>query len=138
MANCILKQIELPLKVTWAISRNATDIKRNFVVELLWKDRTMGRGEVAFNVRYGESLELVQQQFDDACQGDAWWDSCDDLEQFCQQLDQRKLCSSLRFGMESAFVHALAYDRGQGVSELLGVPPISGGVETSFSIPICL
>ncbi|MGC4073783.1 MAG: hypothetical protein QM760_14985 [Nibricoccus sp.] len=56
--------MELPLKFTWSISRNSSDIKRNFIVKV--KNGSIeAYGEVAFNVRYGESRELIIEKFEE-------------------------------------------------------------------------
>ena len=64
MFNWSMKEIELPLKFTWNISRNSSDTKRNFIVKV--KNGSIeALGEVAFNVRYGESKELIIEKFEE-------------------------------------------------------------------------
>lgn len=127
-----IKEIELPLKFTWNISRNSSDIKRNFIIEL--KDGPfVSRGEVAFNVRYDESRELILQKFDEFKQSAP--DHFNGVESLVSFLDKLDLPLSLRFGIESAFWFYVAECSGKTLQQLLGVNTISC-VQTSFSIPI--
>ena len=64
MFNWSIKEIELPLKFAWNISRNSSDTKRNFIVEVK-NGSIKAYGEVAFNVRYGESRELILEKFEE-------------------------------------------------------------------------
>jgi len=127
-----LEKIELPLKFTWKISRNSSDRKVNYLVRVKSSD-IEGVGEVAFNSRYGESEEQIQKCFEKFLEGGPKrLSSVEDLALILKPLN---LPSSLRFGIESAFVHYLAYLAGKPVTELIGVNTINQ-VNTSFSLPI--
>lgn len=127
-----IKEIELPLKFTWAISRNSSNVKTNLIIEYK-SNNVLGLGEVAFNVRYGESLELIHTQFE------AFKNLCPpslttlgDLEPVFKKVD---ICNSLRFGIESAFVHNMAHIADIPVTKIIGANSIAK-VNTSFSLPI--
>jgi L-alanine-DL-glutamate epimerase-like enolase superfamily enzyme len=120
-----LEKIQLPLKVNWKLSRNQTTLKENFIVHFV---SSMGhfRSEIAPNVRYGESIESIQQQFDE-------WLKLNDFS--LKSLDIFKLHHSLRFGLESVILSDLAKRNNQYLTDYLQLPrPVR--VETSFSMPI--
>ena len=127
-----IKEIELPLKFTWNISRNSSDIKRNFIIEV--KNGSLkAHGEVAFNVRYGESREMILEKFEEfkaAAPQD--FNGVESLIAFLETMD---LPQSLKFGIESSFVHYISILSGKTVALLMGTNVISS-VRTSFSIPI--
>ena len=62
MINWTIETIILDLKYTWKISRNATDQKQNLIV-VLSDGIHRGYGEAAPNIRYGETPELLTEQF---------------------------------------------------------------------------
>jgi len=127
-----IKEIELPLLVDWHIARGSTQVKKNFIVEIIHSPHN-AQGEVAFNVRYGESAAMVKEDFErflEACPYEI-----KSLEELVRFLEELSICSSLRFGIESAFVHYLALLSGKSVQELLGIDSVNM-VQTSFSIPI--
>ena len=128
-----IEKIHLDLKVNWKLSRNQTTFKENFIVHL----ETSGGeffSEIAPNIRYGETPEKIQWQFDH------WLKSADiegitRMDQLTHCLDQMPLFHSLRFGLESVFLFMLAQQNGTSLGEYLGLPlPVA--VETSFSMPI--
>ena len=132
MLSWSLKEIELPLKFTWRISRGSFKTKKNFVVEIKNAGLT-GLGEVAFTGRNSETKELVEAgfaRFVDSIPG-----LVRSVEEMIVFLDDLELPNSLRFGIESAFVHYLSALSEKTVFELLGVPSVNV-VQTSISIPI--
>jgi glutamate racemase len=128
-----IREIELPLKLVWNISRNSSDIKYNFIIEVK-NGAIAGVGEVAFNVRYGESKELVKEKFEEFVQAASTQDF-NGVENLVSFLDKMDLPQSLRFGIESSFVHYVAVLSGKSVAQLMGTNTVSS-VKTSFSIPI--
>lgn len=127
-----IKEIELPLKFTWNISRNSSDIKRNFIVEVK-NGSIAAMGEVAFNVRYGETRELILEKFEEfKSQVPQDLNGVENLVAFLETMD---LPQSLKFGIESSFVHYVAILSGKNVAQLMGTNVVSS-VKTSFSIPI--
>jgi L-alanine-DL-glutamate epimerase-like enolase superfamily enzyme len=127
-----IKELRLELKYAWKISRNTSDYKLNFFVHTL-DGKYEGIGEVAPNVRYGESPESIRAGFE-RFQGAASQENYS-LEDFEFLLDSLDLPHALRFGIESAFIHCLSQKRGISVEQLLGIKaPVS--VPVSFSLPI--
>lgn len=127
-----IKEIELPLKFSWNISRNSSDIKRNFIIEIR-NGSLKAHGEVAFNVRYGESRELILEKFEEFKA--AAPQDFNGVESLVSFLESMELPQSLKFGIESSFVHYLSVLSGKSVSQLMGTNVVSS-VKTSFSIPI--
>lgn len=122
-----LEKIHLDLKVNWKLSRNQTTFKENFIVHL---ETNFGhfRSEIAPNIRYGETPDKIQEQFNE-------WAQYLDLNHFLDSLDQKPLFHSLRFGLESVYLAAQAHKSGKSLSDYLELPkPVA--VETSFSMPI--
>ena len=133
MFNWSIKEVELPLKFTWNISRNSSDIKRNFVIEVK-NGNLNGLGEVAFNVRYGESRDLILEKFEEfkASSRDHDFNGVENLVAFMETLD---LPQSLKFGLESSFIHYVSNLSGKTVAQLMATNTVTS-VKTSFSIPI--
>lgn len=127
-----LETLELPLKVLWKISRSETQHKQNFLVRLKCDDLE-GVGEVAFNGRYGESAEILKEDFERFCR--EFPNEMGSVEQLVDYCLQKEVAASLRFGIESAFVDYLVKASGQGINQLLGVPSVQSA-RTSFSLPI--
>jgi L-alanine-DL-glutamate epimerase-like enolase superfamily enzyme len=128
-----LEKRHLDLKVNWKLSRNSTTIKENFIVHLHTLSGDF-RSEIAPNIRYGETPDLIEKQFND-------WLSDNDitkvsnLSMLVADLDKTKLFHSLRFGLESVFISYFAKKSVQSISEFLGLPEPKK-VPTSFSMPI--
>ncbi len=128
-----LEKLHLDLKVNWKLSRNQTTFKENFIVHL---ETSIGEfySEIAPNIRYGETPENIQTQFE------GWLESVDllslrDISSLTFELDQHPLFHSLRFGIESAFIRYFAAQSQKKLHEFLQLPaPVA--VETSFSMPI--
>lgn len=127
-----MREIELPLKFDWSISRNSTNIKRNFIIEVQ-SGKISGSGEIAFNVRYEESRETILKAFEDF-RNEVPQD-LNGVEALIYFLDQKDYPQSFKFGVESAFLHYLATISGKSVQNLLGLNTLTS-VKTSFSIPI--
>src|SRR5689334_17294470 len=94
----------LELKYTWKISRNASDTKTNLFITVT-DGIYIGHGEVAPNIRYGESPEQTLEQFDFFLKSETA--SIESKEKLNQVLEKVPLSHSLRFGIESAFIHYL-------------------------------
>ncbi len=132
MLQVTIELIRLPLRYTWKISRNASTFKQNFIVTVT--DGTFtGKGEVAPNIRYQETPELVSEQFT------AWQPRAPQnlfqASEIYSTLKDKTLCNALRFGIESACIQYLAAKEGKQVWQLLAMErPMPVG--TSFSLPI--
>lgn len=133
MYNWNISPLVLPLKFDWAISRNTSTEKENFLITVE-KENFFGRGEVAFNVRYGESKKMILDQME--------WFSSQKVESFQNWKDfdlwlgkQDNLCSSLKMGLSQAFVSLEAEIKGVPLAELMGFKLVESAI-TSFSIPL--
>jgi L-Ala-D/L-Glu epimerase len=123
-----IEEKALKLRYNWKISRNESTEKCNFFVRVT-DGRFTGVGEVAPNVRYGESPELIRKQFDDFIHNQF------DAKESGPGFNNLSVCNSLRFGIESAFVHFEADKSGKKVFEYLNLRQ-PGPVATSYTIPI--
>ena len=128
-----LTALDLPLRYTWKIARNASTSKTNFVATVAWAGAT-GRAEAAPNVRYGETPALLQAQFA-ALQAQGLGQT-DTLAAFDALLLRQPVAQALRFALEAALTHALAAQAGLPVWAYLGVPAPLAAVPTAFSLPI--
>jgi L-alanine-DL-glutamate epimerase-like enolase superfamily enzyme len=133
MTTWTLATHKLPLSYLWKISRNASSTKTNLVLQAT-QAGISGRGEAAPNVRYGETPDLLQSQFNDLLAHGL--DQADTLEGLTALLAARPVAHALRFALESALTHCLAARAGQPVWQWLGVPEPSQRVATAFTLPI--
>lgn len=131
MMNWTLEEIQLELKYTWKISRNASDFKTNFIIRI-GDGQFEGKGEVAPNVRYKETPELIRQQFQVFALDPAPVDSLSALK---TRLDQSTVCNALRFGIESAFIHYLCHRDHKTIFEVLSIQQPKA-VFTAYTLPI--
>jgi L-Ala-D/L-Glu epimerase len=132
MLHWSIRSLELPLRFTWKISRNASDAKTNLLVRV-GDGAVAGWGEAAPNVRYGESPALLLEQFA-ALQPELA--RVGSLPELSALLDATPPAHALRFALESAYVHYMAQLSGQTVPALLGVPAPLPAVGTAFTLPI--
>jgi L-alanine-DL-glutamate epimerase-like enolase superfamily enzyme len=124
----------LRLKYTWKISRNASNEKTNLLV-LLHIDAKTYAGEAAPNIRYGETIELIESQFKHFT---PTWDVSllRDEHKFNECLDAAKLCQSLRFAIESAYVHARCDSDPHFFKRYTGLELNTAPLATSYTLPI--
>lgn len=115
-----LEKIHLDLKVNWKLSRNQTNFKENFIVHLE-TPRGHFLSEIAPNIRYGETVENIQAEFEN---------KKDHLDQV-----HSVPFHSLKFGMESVLLADEAAKENKTLADYLGLPQPKV-VETSFSMPI--
>jgi L-alanine-DL-glutamate epimerase-like enolase superfamily enzyme len=130
--NWEIEQVELPLKYDWKIARNNSQSKINFIIHLQYQN-WKGSGEIAPNVRYGESPQLIVDTFQSfKSNGGNHINSFDELNDLLKKLD---LPHALRFGIESAFIHMLSHAESISVHEVLGIEKPEP-IATSYSFPI--
>lgn len=127
-----LEKIHLDLKVNWKLSRNQTTFKENFIVHLEAFSHHY-RSEIAPNVRYGETIENIQQEFDSWVE-QTTLSAITNVALLSVALSKIKL-HSLRFGLESVLISYLSHRENKTLTEFLDLPPIKS-VPTSFSMPI--
>ncbi|GAA4052394.1 dipeptide epimerase [Hymenobacter glaciei] len=123
----------LPLRYTWKISRNASSSKTNMLVKVAGNGNS-GQGEAAPNVRYGETPELLQQQF--ATLQEHGLPDVATLDELDALLAAHPAAHALSFALEAALVEWLAACAGQPVWQYLGVPAPAPTAATAFSLPI--
>lgn len=123
-----LEKIRLPLRVNWKISRNSTTEKQNYIITLR-DEGFVAKSEIAPNIRYGETLESIEREFEE------FKNSINDFNPFEKALDANPWKHSLRFALESAWLNLEAQKSGIRLHELLKAPaPIN--LATSMSVPI--
>ena len=133
MPTWTLTSHELHLRYVWKISRNASTTKTNLLLRVAGADHS-GTGEAAPNVRYAETPDLLEQQFEtlqaSGLSAIASLAGLDDL------LAAQPVAHALSFALEAALVQWLAACAGQPVWHWLGVPAPARAVPTAFSLPI--
>jgi len=123
----------LELKYTWKISRNASDTKTNLFVTVKEDSKSQGIGEAAPNVRYNETPEELEKQFDLFLSEHP--EKISSLEELSDMLNRIALPHALRFAIESAFIHYQCSKQNKTIYELLGLnKPTS--IFTAYSVPI--
>lgn len=122
----------LKLRYNWKISRNESVTKHNLFLTVSDGIRS-GSGEVAPNIRYGETPQLVKDQFDFFLKSGATAiKSLDDLQNL---LNFTRICNSLRFGIESAYIHYLSKIQNLPVYAFLGLDE-PRDTSTAYTLPI--
>lgn len=132
MLNWSIEEKRLDLRYSWKISRNESSHKINFFIKVSDKNNE-GIGEVAPNVRYNETPDLILSQFQKF--SSTIKSSPSNLEEIKTLLHKSELCNSLRFAIESAFVHYLCNRDNIRIYDLLKIPKPST-IFTSYTIPI--
>ncbi|GGG36522.1 dipeptide epimerase [Hymenobacter glacieicola] len=133
MPTWTLTSLPLPLRYTWKISRNASDAKTNLIVRVV-DAQASGMGEAAPNVRYGETPEGLQAEFEQLQA--AGLSQCATLPELTDFLAARPPAHALRFALESAWVHWEASRQQQSVAQWLGLAPPAQQVPTAMTLPI--
>jgi L-alanine-DL-glutamate epimerase-like enolase superfamily enzyme len=126
--------LTLPLKYTWAISRNSSDVKLNALIQLNVNGKWY-KGEAAPNVRYNESIETHLQQFT-LFKNNFTFDLIHDPDGFNLYLDSLHLSKSLRFAIESAFVHYHMDNDTQFFERYTGLTPNFSPTSTAYTLPL--
>lgn len=127
-----IQALTLPLQYTWKISRNATDEKKNLIVTLSDGVR-QGQGEAAPNIRYGETPELLLEQFDRFRKSII--NESVTLDHLDETFARQQTAYALRFAIESAWFHFQAAGHRPALHQRLGVN-FRDHVATSYTIPI--
>lgn len=126
-----LKPLMLSFDVPWAISRNTSHHKINYIISLT-DESLSSYGEVAPNIRYGETDALIAKQFQHFRSA---LTKAGGLEAFFQVLESGNYCSSLVRGLEQAATHFLCQRDELSLNDLLGTKKVQK-IKTSFSLPI--
>ena len=117
--------LTLPLKFTWKISRGSTNLKKNYLVEVT-DGLDFAYGEIAGITSQEAANSIVENEFNSL-----------DLSkvQSLEDLDQFKISSPVRFGLESALIHLESAQTNLSVADFFGLRNLST-IPTSFSLPI--
>jgi glutamate racemase len=118
--------------VNWKISRNESTNKTNLIIKLK-SGSEFAESEVAFNIRYGESLELIQKQFSASKEQ---LEGSGTLDEYLNKLEILELCNSLRFALESVAVNLFTTKENISIEDYLQVKVARGSYPSSHSIPI--
>lgn len=124
-----IEEYTLQLKYNWKISRNETVEKRNFIIHFE-KNGIRGMGEVAPNIRYGETPKKIVSEFKQ------FFKKASDSDEIVSiKKASEGLSNALRFGIESAFFHRLCQEKKLKIWQLFNIPPPIPAF-TSYTIPI--
>lgn len=127
-----IEEKKLPLKFTWKISRNSSDEKINLFIKL--SDSGIDAfGEIAPNIRYGETVDSILEQFDDF--KNKYNPEILNIDEFTSFIDSLNLFHSLRFGLESAYINLLCKKQNITPAQYFNLE-LPGEIPTSFSVPI--
>lgn len=133
MLKWTIEKIRLELKFTWKIARNSSDFKDNFIVRV-GDGSCQGAGEIAPNIRYGESSQLITDQFEKFVNLKSS-NSILDMEDFHQVLKDQNFCHALSFGISSAFLDFTTRKNGRSIHQYFNLA-MPQSIPTSFSLPI--
>ena len=118
----------LDLLVNWKLSRNETLFKDNFFIEVS-RGHFSGIGEIAPNIRYDETAERINSDFEKVSSIDLTKST------IFEEIEEMDLCHSFKFGLTSAITHLLCQESSQSVSAYFSLNKPSS-IDTSFSVPI--
>lgn len=126
--------VRLNLKHAWTIARGTSEYKDNIVVQVE-RDGIIGYGEVAPNVRYGESLESTTAVLEKAVPLFAEWNPWQfvDLGYAIQELDTGQ--TAAKAALDIALMDWVTKSLGVPLYQYLGLDKAKAPV-TSFSIGI--
>lgn len=120
------KILTLDLAVTWAISRNSSQSKTNYIFQIEI-DNNDFKGEIAPNIRYGETHERILEELQLVVQ----LNSIIALESF---LLKSEISNAVKCGVEQALISYKAFLENKTINDFLSIK--TKPIDTSFSIPI--
>jgi L-alanine-DL-glutamate epimerase-like enolase superfamily enzyme len=126
-----LELITLPLRYEWKLSRNTSTKKINGLITASFGSMT-GIGEIAPNVRYGESPERVREEFDRLIPQLEREFSEDEWPEILQRLPA---CQALKMGLDMAVQNLLSAISGIPVSQRFGLKD-PGKRAIGYTIPV--
>ncbi|MDX5482555.1 MAG: hypothetical protein LPK07_12820 [Hymenobacteraceae bacterium] len=126
-----IEALHLKLKHPRNTAAGALPEKTNFLVQVA--DGTYsGFGEAAPSIRFGETPELLLKQYQVLLM--AGLPGVGSMEELLQLLLEHQPVNSLRFAVESAYLHYYCQHRGIAVHHLLG-QQVPGQQPTCFTLP---
>ena len=129
-----ITDLPLTLKYEWKIARNASSFKHNLLVNISSKG-FQGQGEIAPNVRYGETADLIKNEFQQLKSSLSQIEGIHP-EEFALWVKKQAIAKSLKNGLETAYVHLYCTIHKLSICELLGIKPYSAITTTSYTLPI--
>ncbi|MDX5437100.1 MAG: hypothetical protein LPK03_07890 [Pontibacter sp.] len=114
-----LEALHLRLKQAFTNRNGAGVEKINFLVQVT-DGSYSGFGEAAPSLRYGETPELLLQQYKVLLM--AGLPQVQSMEELIQLLEQHPPINALRFAVEAAYLHYFCQHKGIPVHQLLGQP----------------
>lgn len=127
-----LELMHLPLRYAWKLSRNTSTEKTNCLITARHSSGAQGLGEVAPNIRYGESPEKVVAEFASLKEQIETQEFQENWESHLRSLP---VCSALKMGLDMARQRCLAQTQNQTLSAFLGLPE-PGARPTAYTIPV--
>jgi len=129
-----IADLHLKLLYEWKIARNTSSSKHNLLITIRSGEH-QGLGEVAPNVRYGETPELLHQQFS-AVKNSLLQNSKLSPIEFAAFIKTLPIANALKNGLETAYVHLYCTQHKLTVSSLLSINKPDAQVYTSYTLPI--
>jgi L-alanine-DL-glutamate epimerase-like enolase superfamily enzyme len=129
-----IADLHLKLLYEWKIARNSSSSKHNLLITIRSGD-FVGQGEVAPNVRYGESAELLHKQFSEIKPILLRNSKLSPIE-FSSFIHALPIANALKNGLETAYVHLHCSQHRMPVFQLLGIAAPDAEVYTSYTLPI--
>ncbi|WP_299759956.1 enolase C-terminal domain-like protein [uncultured Pontibacter sp.] len=126
-----IEVLHLKLKHTVTSAHGTQTTKINFLVQVS-DGEFSGFGEAAPDARYGETPELLLQQYKVLLMGGL--PQVGSMEELLQLLEQHPPANALRFAVEAAYLHYFCQHKGLPVHQLLGQPVPQPQV-TCFTLP---
>lgn len=112
-----LQPLHLPLRYAWRLSRNSTTFKDNFIIRAC-RGSLEGLGEIAPNIRYGETPDRISSQFSTIkkqAEANA------DQPEWSDFLKGQPICQSLKMGLDMAHTRLLAAEKGKSLASYLNL-----------------
>lgn len=123
-----IRPIKLPLKVNWKISRNSSVEKQNYIISVRGDENILG--EVAPNIRYRETPEIIEEQFQKYFSQE--FETLFDIK---VMMNIPEICHSLKFGIDQIIIQLEVKETGKSFEDLLKIKKCESA-RTSYSIPI--
>ncbi|HSZ72546.1 MAG TPA: enolase C-terminal domain-like protein [Cytophagaceae bacterium] len=129
-----IADLRLNLLYEWKIARNTSSSKHNLLIRIQQGEHN-GLGEVAPNVRYGETPELLHKQFSEITPVLLRNSTLSPID-FASFIKKLPIANALKNGIETAYIHMHCQTMKLSVPQLLGIPQPDEQVYTSYTLPI--
>jgi L-Ala-D/L-Glu epimerase len=130
-----IADLHLKLLYEWKIARNSSSSKHNLLITIRSDDNSIGQGEVAPNIRYGESAELLHKQFSEIRPILVRNSKLSPIE-FSSFIHGLPIANALKNGLETAYIHLYCQEHKVSVAHLLAISAPDNQVYTSYTLPI--